>query len=114
MNKLKKLMNALLTGSASGFSLVELLVVVAIVGILAAIGTVGYNQYITTAQNNATITNALAIQKGLQTCDAAANCVAFTVVLAVNVKPPSVIVCPATKPLLLNVTLAVSSDPLTP
>lgn len=37
----------------SGFSLIELLVVIAIIGILASIGVVGYNEYITSSKEQA-------------------------------------------------------------
>ena len=40
--------------SSKGFSLIELLVVVSIIGVLAAIGTIAYQGYTSSAQKSAT------------------------------------------------------------
>ena len=46
-----------------GFSLIELLVVIAIIGILATIGLVGYQAYITTVKDDVGISNTKAIAR---------------------------------------------------
>ena len=49
--------------SEKGFSLIELLVVVAIIGVLAAVGVVGYQGYIDSTKKSVTESNAKAVHQ---------------------------------------------------
>ena len=82
-----------------GFSLIELLVVVAIIGILAAVGVVAYNGFIGNAKVNAAKSNHSAIVKWLgaewQKCNLGATNVGYGDASGVTLVAPNTVACSA-------------------